>query len=53
MLGCMIESSLAISEAMHLASLCDYVDLDGSLLVSNDPYRDLIKLEDGYLSLNS
>lgn len=51
MIGCMIESSLGISEAMTLASLCDYIDLDGSLLTSNDPYRDLIKLEKGKLSL--
>lgn len=53
MIGCMIESSLAISEAMHLAELCDYVDLDGSLLVSNDPYSNLIKLDNGLLSLSS
>ncbi|MBD66974.1 MAG: hypothetical protein CME62_17365 [Halobacteriovoraceae bacterium] len=50
MVGCMIESSLGISEALHLASLCDYVDLDGSLLVSNDPYKHLLKVKDGCLS---
>lgn len=50
MVGCMIESSLGISEGMVLASLCDYVDLDGSLLVKNDPYQDLIHLEDGKLN---
>ncbi|MFT6633410.1 MAG: glutamate racemase [Bacteriovoracaceae bacterium] len=51
MIGCMIESSLGISEAYTLASLCDYCDLDGALLTSNDPYRDLFDLEDGYLKL--
>ncbi len=38
MLGCMVESSLAITAAAHLASLVDYLDLDGHLLVSNDPF---------------
>jgi L-alanine-DL-glutamate epimerase-like enolase superfamily enzyme len=38
MLGCMIESSILISAAAHLAELCDYLDLDGSLLITNDPY---------------
>jgi len=51
MIGCMIESSLGISEAMSLVSLCDYVDLDGSLLLKNDPYKDLIVVEKGRLSL--
>ena len=52
MVGCMIESSLGISEALHLASLCDYVDLDGSLLLKNDPYAHLITEENGRLTLN-
>jgi L-alanine-DL-glutamate epimerase-like enolase superfamily enzyme len=38
MLGCMIESSLAITAAAHLAPLVDYVDLDGNLLIDNDPF---------------
>ena len=38
MLGCMIESSVAVTAAAHLAPLCDYVDLDGPLLIKNDPY---------------
>ncbi|MDX1952908.1 MAG: dipeptide epimerase [Verrucomicrobiota bacterium] len=38
MLGCMIETSVLISAAAHLADLTDYLDLDGNLLVSNDPY---------------
>lgn len=39
MLGCMIESSLLISAAAHLADLTDHLDLDGHLLITNDPYR--------------
>jgi L-Ala-D/L-Glu epimerase len=38
MLGCMIESSLAITAAAHLTPLVDYADLDGHLLISNDPF---------------
>ncbi len=38
MLGCMIESSVAITAAAHLTPLVDYADLDGNLLVSDDPY---------------
>ncbi|MCH9650634.1 MAG: dipeptide epimerase [Deltaproteobacteria bacterium] len=39
MLGCMVESSLAITAAAHLAPLVDFADLDGNLLVTNDPFR--------------
>lgn len=38
MIGCMIESSVLISAAAHLAALADHLDLDGALLVSNDPF---------------
>ena len=38
MLGCMIESSVAITAAAHLSPLVDYADLDGNLLINNDPY---------------
>ena len=38
MIGCNIESSVSITAAAHLASLVDYIDLDGHLLVTNDPY---------------
>jgi len=41
MLGCMIESSLAISAGATISPLFDYVDLDGSLLINNDPFRGL------------
>lgn len=39
MIGCMIESSILISAAAHLAELTDYLDIDGNLLITNDPYR--------------
>ncbi len=38
MIGCMIETSILISAAANLAELCDFLDLDGNLLISNDPY---------------
>lgn len=38
MLSCMVESSVGVTAAAHLAPLCDYADLDGPLLVRNDPY---------------
>ena len=38
MLGCMIESNASIAAAAHLAPLLDYADLDGSLLLAEDPY---------------
>ena len=49
MLGCMIESSVLISAAAHLAELTDYLDLDGNLLITNDPYRG-VSCRDGVLS---
>ena len=50
MLGCMIESSVAITAAAHLSPLVDYADLDGHLLVGDDPYRGVI-VEEGRLIL--
>ncbi len=41
MLGCMIESSVAIAAGVHLSPLVDYADLDGNVLISNDPFRGL------------
>jgi L-alanine-DL-glutamate epimerase-like enolase superfamily enzyme len=38
MLGCMVESNAAIAAACHLAPLVDYADLDGALLLADDPY---------------
>lgn len=38
MLGCMIETSLGVTAAAHLAPLADWIDLDGPLLIANDPF---------------
>ena len=38
MLSCMVESSVGVTAGAHLAPLCDYADLDGPLLIKNDPY---------------
>lgn len=50
MIGCMIESSLAISHALQLTSLTDYQDLDGHILLKNEPFN-LVTESDGNLSL--
>jgi L-alanine-DL-glutamate epimerase-like enolase superfamily enzyme len=42
MLGCMIESSVSITAAAHLSPLVDYADLDGNLLIANDPYEGVL-----------
>lgn len=39
MIGCMTETSCAISAAAQLSPLADYADLDGALLISNDLFR--------------
>lgn len=41
MLSCMIESSLGVTAAAHLAALCDQLDLDGPLLIANDSFDGL------------
>jgi len=51
MIGCMIESSLLISAAAHLAELTDHLDIDGNLLIQNDPYRG-VSSKDGRLSFS-
>jgi L-alanine-DL-glutamate epimerase-like enolase superfamily enzyme len=38
MCGCMIETTLGIAAAAHLAPLLDCADLDGAALLANDPY---------------
>lgn len=41
MVGCMIESSLAIAAGALIGTWADYVDLDGNLLISDDPFEGL------------
>lgn len=52
MIGCMIETSIQISAAAHLAELADYLDIDGSLLITNDPFLG-VTAENGILSFAS
>lgn len=51
MLGCMIESSLAISAAAQLAPYTDWIDLDGNLLLREDPFRG-VRIERGKVLYN-
>lgn len=51
MLGCFVCSSLAIVPALTVARLVDFVDLDGALLLANDPYAGLVNVERGMLTL--
>jgi len=51
MLGCMIESELGIAAAAQLGSLADYIDLDGHLLISSQPFVGL-GLSEGRLVLS-
>ena len=46
MLGCMVESSVGITAMSQFASQADYLDLDGNLLINNDPY-DGMKVQNG------
>ncbi len=50
MLGCMTETSCAISAASHLSPMVDWADLDGALLIKNDIY-DGTKVIDGKVTL--
>jgi L-alanine-DL-glutamate epimerase-like enolase superfamily enzyme len=46
MVGCMIESQLGIAPAAQIASLADWVDLDGHLLLADEPFSGL-ELDEG------
>lgn len=52
MIGCMTETSLAVSAAAQLAPLADWVDLDGNLLIANDIFEGMT-IVDGRVSLPS
>lgn len=51
MLGCMVETSIGISAAAAIGPLFDYLDLDGNVLITNDPYKG-VKTEKGRIYLN-
>ena len=46
MIGCMVESQLGVAPAAQIASLADWVDLDGHLLLADEPFRGL-QFEEG------
>jgi L-alanine-DL-glutamate epimerase-like enolase superfamily enzyme len=50
MLGCMTETSCAISAAAQLSPLVDWADLDGAVLIANDPF-DGATIQDGKVTL--
>ncbi len=45
-LGCMEETSVGIAASVAVASLADWVDLDGSLLLADDPFDGLVLDDD-------
>lgn len=50
MIGCMTETSCAVSAAAQLSPLADWCDLDGNLLISNDVYEG-VKIVGGKVTL--
>jgi len=50
MLGCMVSSSVSVTAAAHLSPLVDYADLDGNLLIANDPFSG-VEVKEGKLIL--
>jgi L-alanine-DL-glutamate epimerase-like enolase superfamily enzyme len=51
MLGCMTETSCAISAVSQLSPEADWADIDGNLLISNDPFEGIL-IKDGKVTLN-
>jgi len=51
MIGCMTETSCAISAAAQLAPMTDWADLDGALLIKNDVYKGM-QIVKGKVTLN-
>ena len=51
MIGCMLESSCLIHAGFAIAQQADHADLDGALLLANDPF-DLFEIERGTMTLN-
>jgi L-Ala-D/L-Glu epimerase len=51
MLGCMVETSLGISTAAHISGLVDLLDLDGAMLLADDPFEG-IGYENGRILLS-
>lgn len=51
MIGCMTETSCAVSAAAQLSPLAEFADLDGNLLISNDLYTGM-QIKDGKITLS-
>ena len=51
MIGCMSETSCAVSAAAQLASYADWIDLDGPLLIKEDHFEG-VKFSGGKIILN-
>lgn len=51
MIGCMTETSCAVSAAAQLSPAVDFADLDGNLLITNDPFEG-VKVIDGRITLS-
>ena len=52
MMGCMIETAVGVSAGAHLSPLLDYADLDGNVLITNDPFDGVRNIR-GELKLNN
>jgi L-alanine-DL-glutamate epimerase-like enolase superfamily enzyme len=52
MIGCMTETSCAVSAAAQLSPLTDWADLDGNLLITNDVFEGM-KIINGKVTLNN
>ncbi|HXY40696.1 MAG TPA: dipeptide epimerase [Vicinamibacteria bacterium] len=50
MLGCMVSTSVSTTAAAHISPLVDFADLDGNLLIANDPW-DGVTVKEGRLRL--
>jgi L-Ala-D/L-Glu epimerase len=50
MLGCMVSTSVSVTAAAHLSPLVDFADLDGNLLIRDDPFRG-VRVQHGKLIL--
>lgn len=50
MIGCMLETSLGVTAAAHLSPLADWADLDGNLLLADDPFEG-VRVVEGRLVL--
>ena len=52
MIGCMTETSCAVSAASHLSPMVDWADLDGAMLITNDVFYGT-KIENGKIEISS